>query len=117
MNTHPSTHLRLDHIAPVIPHGSYEIEHIDGTFVDYPLQLTNETDKGASSSHTSTAVDHHGPGIGGIRDSHFANKMKQGCWIDWYAMVGPAGVMVLYDNPLLLGAVLTDGECPDCVVS
>ena len=43
--------------------------------------------------------------------------MQEGSGIVWHAVIGPAGVVILRDNPLFLGSFPLEGEGTGGVVS
>ena len=107
----------MDHVAPSESHGSNVAKHVNSAFSFEPSQLGEDGEKGAGTTHASTAVHHHRPSIQWIGRAHLPHKVQEGSGVIWDSMIRPAGVVILRDNPLFLGAFPLEGEGAGGVIS
>ena len=70
----------LDHVGPVIPHGSDKLKHIEVLLHLHPLQHGIQTDVRARATDTSTG------GRGGVRENEGARE--EAIETDWPLLAG-----------------------------
>ena len=107
----------MDHEAPPTPHVLDKVKDVHRSFIADSQELTLDGDEGTCSSHSSTAVDYHRPGIPRVTLSDFPHKVEQGGGLLGHSVIGPNGKVEMSYNPLTFRSFHLQGECSDGVCS